>query len=113
MYFIYSSVLTFLEKMFFILCCVPAFFIKFYFVLLPPCCGPAVHKNIQLKGKRVDVKKALSKNEIQMQQRNRMGGMGGMGRGGGNGPWAGNRNDSWGNNQGGGWQGRGCGVGRC
>jgi len=66
-----------------------------------------LHKNIQLKGKRVDVKKALSKNEIQMQQRGRMGGMGGMGRGGSNGPWAGNRNDSWGNNQsgGGGWQG--------
>lgn len=65
-----------------------------------------MHKNIQLKGKRVDVKKALSKNEIQMQQRGRMGGgMGGMGRGGSNGPWAGNRNDNWGNNQGGGWQG--------
>ncbi|ROT66956.1 putative heterogeneous nuclear ribonucleoprotein A1, A2/B1-like [Penaeus vannamei] len=35
-----------------------------------------LHKNIQMKGKRVDVKKALSKNEIQMQQRGRMGGMG-------------------------------------
>ncbi|XP_042238231.1 heterogeneous nuclear ribonucleoprotein A1, A2/B1 homolog isoform X7 [Homarus americanus] len=69
-------------------------------------CCECLHKNIQLKGKRVDVKKALSKNEIQMQQRGRMGGMGGMGRGGGNGPWAGNRNNDWGNNQGGGgWQG--------
>lgn len=59
-----------------------------------------------MKGKRVDVKKALSKNEIQMQQRGRMGGMGGMGRGGGgNGPWAGGRNDNWGNNQSGGWGG--------
>lgn len=65
-----------------------------------------MHKNIQMKGKRVDVKKALSKNEIQMQQRGRMGGMGGMGRGGGgNGPWAGGRNDNWGNNQSGGWGG--------
>ncbi|XP_037800772.1 heterogeneous nuclear ribonucleoprotein A1, A2/B1 homolog isoform X2 [Penaeus monodon] len=67
-------------------------------------CCECLHKNIQMKGKRVDVKKALSKNEIQMQQRGRMGGMGGMGRGGGgNGPWAGGRNDNWGNNQSGGW----------
>jgi len=73
-------------------------------------CCECLHKNIQMKGKRVDVKKALSKNEIQMQQRGRMGGMGGRGGGGGgNGPWAGGRSDSWGNNQDnrGGWGNQG------
>jgi len=78
-------------------------------------CCECLHKNIQMKGKRVDVKKALSKNEIQMQQRGRMGGMGGGrgggGGGGGSGPWAGGRSDNWGNNQGenrgGGWGNQG------
>ncbi|CAL4075274.1 unnamed protein product [Meganyctiphanes norvegica] len=64
-----------------------------------------LHKNIQVKGKRVDVKKALSKNE--MQQRGGRGGGGGGGRSGGRdggsgGPWAGGRNDNWGNRGGGG-----------
>jgi len=59
-----------------------------------------VKKDILVRNKRVDVKKALSKNEMQMQQRNRMGG-----RGGGGGPWGGRNDNSWGNNQnsGGGW----------
>ncbi|XP_068248380.1 heterogeneous nuclear ribonucleoprotein A1, A2/B1 homolog isoform X2 [Palaemon carinicauda] len=85
-------------------------------------CVQCTHKSIQLKGKKVEVKKALSKNEMQIQQQRRMGGGGmgggmggggmggGMGRGGGgggggNGPWAGGRNNDWGNNQGPGWGG--------
>ncbi|XP_076032292.1 heterogeneous nuclear ribonucleoprotein at 87F isoform X4 [Oratosquilla oratoria] len=64
-----------------------------------------LQRGLMIKNKRVDVKKALSKNEIQMQQRGgRMGGnMGGVGRGSGSGPWAGGRGENWGNNQGGGW----------
>lgn len=61
-----------------------------------------LHKNIQVKGKRVDVKKALSKNE--MSQRGGRGGRSGGGGGGRDGgPWAGGRsNDNYGNNRGGG-----------
>ncbi|KAB7496109.1 Heterogeneous nuclear ribonucleoprotein 87F [Armadillidium nasatum] len=70
-----------------------------------------VKKDITVKNKRVDVKKALSKNEMMMRQRNRMGGMNrGGGGGGGGGPWGGRNDNSWGNNQnsggwGGSWQG--------
>ncbi|KAB7500306.1 Heterogeneous nuclear ribonucleoprotein A1, A2/B1-like protein [Armadillidium nasatum] len=63
-----------------------------------------VKKDITVKNKRVDVKKALSKNEMMMQQRNRMGGMNRGGGGGGGGPWGGRNDNSWGNNQNsGGW----------
>jgi len=64
-----------------------------------------LNKNIMIKNKRVDVKKALSRNELAMQQ-NRGGGRGGMGgRGNDNGPWqrGGNQGGNWGGNQGGGW----------
>ncbi|KAL7642523.1 UNVERIFIED_CONTAM: hypothetical protein RMT77_007084 [Armadillidium vulgare] len=59
-------------------------------------------KDITVKNKRVDVKKALSKNEMMMQQGNRSGGM--NRGGGGGGPWGGRNDNNWGNNQNsGGW----------
>ncbi|KAL7634791.1 UNVERIFIED_CONTAM: hypothetical protein RMT77_015168 [Armadillidium vulgare] len=62
-----------------------------------------VKKDITVKNKRVDVKKALSKNEMMKQERNRMGGMN-KGGGSGESPWGGRNDNSWGNNQNsGGW----------
>ena len=61
-----------------------------------------LHKDLMINNKRVDVKKALDKNEMAR----RGGGGGGRGGGGGGGGWGGGRGDSWGGNQNsGGWGG--------
>ncbi|CAL4060354.1 unnamed protein product [Meganyctiphanes norvegica] len=69
-----------------------------------------LHKNVMLKGKRVDVKKALSKDQMQQGGGSNQGGNNAWGGNQGGGNWGGNQGSSnWGGNQGGqnqgGWGG--------